>query len=181
MDVEQTHEQKETLSEDVFEPGHDPRTVTATFRKTKKELEELGEDRCFICNATASEAGLPLEAHHVIIERCFTNGTDWRRVQAVLGGATPEELALLASSKQPILRWLHRIMSFDWASFNPDSEEAAYAFVDNMLANGLMLCKKHHTGKDEGIHDLSFPIFLFQKFAKPGYKFSPDEVIHYFS
>ncbi len=183
-EVEKTHEQKETLSVDVFEPGHDPRTVTATFRDSKRELEHLftnDDARCFICNANAAEAGEPLEAHHVVIERCFANGVDWDLVKAFFGSGEPEVLKSLASSTHPMLQWIHRLFSFDWENFDPKSEKDTYDFIDNMMVNGLMLCKKHHTGKDEGIHDLPFPIYIFQKFARPGYKFSRDEVIHFFT
>lgn len=182
-EVTKTHEQKETLSVDVFDPGHDPRTVTSTFRETKNELVKLsaGDARCFICNATASESGEPLEAHHVVIERCFAVGVDWDLVKTFFGSVEPEVIKSLSLSQHPILQWLYRVFSFDWDSFDPKKESDTYAFVDNMLVNGLMLCKKHHTGKDEGIHDLPFPLYIFQKFAKPGYKFSPSEVIHYFT
>ena len=181
MSVEKTHEQKESIAVDVFEPGHEARTVTATFRSTKRELEkELGTPRCFICNATASESGEPLEAHHVVIERCYTVGVDWHKVKADFSSIEPEVVTVLAKSEHQLMKWIARIASFDWASFNPRNEDEAYAFVDSMLANGLMLCKKHHTGKDEGIHWLPFPIFIFQRYAKEGYKFSPTEIIHDF-
>ena len=181
MGVENVHEQKETLVVDVFEPGHEARTVTATFRSTKRELErQLGTPRCFICHADVEEAREPLEAHHVVIERCYTEGVDWDKVKADFSTFEPELIEALGKSKHMLAQWLYRIASFDWANFNPKSEDDAYKFVDSMLANGLMLCKKHHTGKDEGIHYLPFPVFIFQRYAKEGFKFSPTEVIHDF-
>lgn len=44
--------------------------------------------------------------------------------------------------------------AFGWDHFDPADP---YAFVDDMTVNGLLLCKAHHTGKDEGIHDMPFP------------------------
>ena len=50
-----------------------------------------------------------------------------------------------------------------------------------MSVNGLLLCKKHHTGKDEGIHDLPHPLWIWQKYAPEGCKMSDVEVIHDFT
>jgi len=48
-----------------------------------------------------------------------------------------------------------------------------------MEAQGILLCKKHHTGKDEGIHNLPFGLWELQRYLKDGVKFSPIEVIHH--
>ncbi|UNJ99715.1 hypothetical protein [Ralstonia sp. RRA.1] len=54
-----------------------------------------------------------------------------------------------------------------------------YLFVDDMTVNGLLLCKQHHTGKDAGIHDMPFPLWIAQRYAIEGYQFTPNEVIHH--
>ena len=56
-----------------------------------------------------------------------------------------------------------------------------YRFVDDMTVNGLLLCKKHHIGKDEGIHYLPHPLWIWQRYAPDGYEISAVEVAHEFS
>lgn len=51
--------------------------------------------------------------------------------------------------------------------------------VDDMNVNGMLLCKDHHTGKDQGIHCLPYPLWIAQKYGIEGYKFSQVEVIHH--
>jgi hypothetical protein len=151
--VQQVHEEKETLSVDVNLPGHDPRTTTALFTRTKKLLIEKVGGRCYVCQRTAEEAG-PLEAHHHPIERSFAEMIDWGP-----GSLIRRDFPM-----------------FDWHNFDPADP---YKFVDDMTVNGLLLCKDHHIGKDEGIHAMPFPIWLAQRYGKDGYQFSTVEVIHH--
>ena len=65
---------------------------------------------------------------------------------------------------------------FDWANFDPANP---YTFVDDMTVNGLILCKDHHIGKDEGVHALPHPIWIAQRYGQDGYKFSEIEIIHH--
>lgn len=149
--VTQTHEEKETLAVDINLPGHDPRTTTALFRHTREQLIEKHGGRCYICNRTGEEAGHPIEAHHYPIERSLANMIDFELVK-------------------------EDCPDFDWSKFDPADP---YSFVDNMLFNGLLLCKEHHIGKDEGIHAMPHPLWIAQRYAKEGYKFSGVEIIHH--
>jgi hypothetical protein len=156
--VTQIHEEKETLTVDVNIPGHEPRKTTALFERTRKQLIARDGGRCFVCNATAEASGHPLEAHHHPIERSFAEMIDWERfkfdAQAGVWGAA--------------------IKAFDWDNFTDWTQ-----FVDDMTVNGMLLCKAHHIGKDEGMHALPFPIWIAQKYGKEGYQFSATEVIHH--
>jgi hypothetical protein len=67
--------------------------------------------------------------------------------------------------------------AFDWSAF--DAEPDPYRFVDDMTVNGLLLCKAHHTGTDEGIHAMPHPLWVAQRYAREGYRFSPTETIHH--
>jgi hypothetical protein len=146
------HEEKETLEIDVFGPAHADRTTTSLFTHSKARLIEREGGRCWICGCTAEQSGHPLEAHHLGIERQFAEAPiDWSRVQA-------------------------DFPDFDWSRFDPSRP---YAFVDDMAAQGLLLCKLHHTGKNAGIHNLPFSLWLMQRYLKEGYRFSPNEVIHH--
>lgn len=159
MSVEQQHVEKETLAVEVNIPGHDPRVTTELFRKSKLALIARDGGNCWICGCTEAEVG-PLEAHHYPIERSLANMVDWPRFirDAKLGA------------------WGPHAQAFDWDGFTPDQWET---FVDDMTVNGLLLCKKHHTGKDEGIHAMPHPLWVVQRYALEGYKFSDVEVIHH--
>jgi hypothetical protein len=156
------HEQKDTLQVDVDIPAHDKRVTTALFTKTKRLLMHaataLGfnikrpQARCWICGKTEQELGQPLEAHHFGIERAYIDAKILWDVVAL---------------DFPI---------FDWAKFDPAKPET---FVDNMSAQGVLLCKEHHTGKDTGIHNLPFSIWIMQRYLADGSRFNPNEVIEH--
>jgi hypothetical protein len=153
----QAHTEHETLTVDVNIPSHEERKTTALFTRTRKEL--IARDgRCFICNATAEESGHPLEAHHHPIERSLAEMIDWERFKFDAQAGY----------------WGKHIQAFDWANFTDWVQ-----FVDDMTVNGMLLCKTHHVAKDEGIHTMPFPLWIAQKYAKEGYKFSAVEVIHH--
>lgn len=155
MSVTETHEERETLTVDVLIPGHAARVTTALFTRTKHELAARVGNRCFVCGCTPEEVG-PLEAHHHPIERSFAEMVDFGP-----GSAMRRDFP-----------------GFDWAAFDAAGGDP-YLFVDDMRHNGLLLCKAHHTGKDEGIHMLPFPIWLAQRYGREGYRFSAAEVLHH--
>lgn len=159
-DVTQIHEQAETLTVDVNIPGHDPRVTTPLFSRTRKLLLERDGARCYICGGTAEQTGHPLEAHHHPIERSFATMIDWGLFAADCTAGV----------------WGPHAQAFDWSKFDPADP---YSFVDDMTVNGRAICKAHHTGKDEGIHDLPFPVWIAQKYGKEGYQFSKVEIIHH--
>lgn len=154
------HEEKETLSVDVDIPEHDKRVTTTVFRKTKRFLMKVGgalgfnikrpPGRCWICGKTEVELGEPLEAHHFGVERAYIDAD---------------------------LRWdiiAKDFPIFDWTTFDPKRPET---FVDDMSAQGVLLCKAHHTGKDTGIHELPFSLWVMQRYLADGSRFNPSEVI----
>lgn len=153
-DVTAIHEEKNTLSVDVFIPGHDPRVTTPLFRKSRLHLLERDGGRCWVCGCTAEESGHPIEAHHYPIERSFMMMIDWA----------------------PGSQIRKDFPAFGWGSFDEAHPET---FVDDMNVNGRLLCKAHHIGKDEGVHTLPEPVWLAQRYGKEGYKFSDIEIIHH--
>lgn len=161
--VTQDHEQRETLKIDVIVPGHAPRTTTPLFERTRKLLIAREGGRCAISGMTAEESGHPLEAHHHPIERCFAEEIDWQR--------------FAADAKKGL--WGPHAQAFDWDAFLSAQPFDPYCFVDDMTANGLLLAKQFHTLADQGIHNLPFPIWIVQKYARDGTKFSPTETIHH--
>lgn len=168
-DVSEQHAERETLSVEVNIPGHDPRTVTPVFRHTRQQLIERDGGRCYISGDTAEEDGHPLEAHHYPIERSLANMIDWNLVRA---DAEAGELGISQAQRDAA-------RAFDWDAFMSAQPFDPYTFVDNMLVNGVLLAKKHHIGKDEGIHAMPHPLWIAQRYALEGYQFSDVEIIHH--
>ena len=88
-----------------------------------------------------------LELHHEHVEWCDSDGVDWEKIKK-------------------------DVPDFNWDGFNPDAPET---FIDSVFNANRVLCKKHHTGKDHGIHYLPYPIWQMQKYKKDTFVFSPDE------
>lgn len=154
MTVQQVHEERVTLQVSVNIPGHDPRVTTNLFKKTRLHLIEREGGKCWVCGYNAEQSGQPLEAHHYPIERSFAEMVDWSE-----GSQIRKDFP-----------------KFGWGSFD---ETNPYTFVDDMNVNGRLLCKAHHTGNDEGVHNLPEPVWLAQRYGKEGYKFSDVEIIHH--
>lgn len=137
------HEQRLTLSVDIFIPDHPDRSNTPIFEATRRKIiSHNSEARCWICGTKEG-----LELHHNFIEWCDSDGVDWEKVKI----DCPD---------------------FDWVNFNPANPET---FIDSEWNANLVLCKKHHTGKDHGIHMLPYPTWLMQRHKRQDFIFSPDE------
>lgn len=160
MSVTEIHEERETLIIDINLPGHEARITTSLFMHTRKLLIAREGGHCFICGRTDETSGHPLEAHHHPVERSLANMIDWDLFRAECEAGF----------------WGEAAQRFDWSTFDPANP---YTFVDDMTVNGLLLCKAHHTGKDEGIHDMPYPLWIAQRLGKEGYQFSAVEVIHH--
>lgn len=160
MNVTEIHEDRETLVVDVNIPGHEPRVATPLFHRTREQLIQREGGRCWVCGRTAEESGAPLEAHHHPIERSLANMIDWDRFADDCRAGV----------------WGEAARCFDWDHFDPADP---YTFVDDMTVNGELLCKAHHTGRDEGKHDLPFPLWIAQRYGREGYRFSDVEIIHH--
>lgn len=165
MSVEQTHEEKETLTVDVLLPGHEPRTATPLFERTRKELIEREGGRCWVCGRTAEESGHPLESHHHPCERSLAEAWDWPRFAEDCKAG----------------KWGPHAQAFNWDAFLSAKPFDPYMFVDDQTVNGLLLCKDHHTAKGESMHMAPFPFVLWAKYAPNGYEINPGQhLVHDF-
>lgn len=71
------HEVKETITVDVWYPGHDPRTTSSTFNHTSHQLIDVNDTPCWICGSKSDR-----EVHHFYIEWAYANAIDWDKVKA---------------------------------------------------------------------------------------------------
>ena len=179
-EVKNEHEDKRTLSEDVFYPGHEPRTESATFRETKRAGKKAGE-RCAVSGVAEG-----VEYHHVFVEWAFSDAIDWHAVKDIALGLvtrlpvldleTDAPTAQLYPVEQSLIYaiiQITRARGFDWAAFDPDQPGT---FVDSPQ-NMLVLHEKFHRAKGHGMHMESLPIWSMQAFPRmPGFVYSPDEL-----
>lgn len=173
MAVTDTHEHHDTLTEDVFYPGHEPRTESALFRHTKAHMKAEGIYQCAVCGDTEK-----IESHHVLIEWAFSDAVDWQWIKDVALNKRDTMFSHKLQREVPIPRrhlvWVLIALAqgFDWEGFDVTKPET---FVDSEH-NQLPLCDLHHRGKFHGVHAESLPLFAVQAFLKPGYVYSPDEL-----
>ena len=144
------HAQPQTHHYVVRYPDHPPRTESALYRKTHKELCDGPTAVCFLCGTK----GPGLETHHWIIEKAAQEAIDW-----TLFGVAAEHLFHIQTG-------VCIGDAFDWSAVaaNPD------LFVDSPL-NMLVLCREHHTSATHGIHHIPFPVWMLQGRGRNGFVF----------
>ena len=138
------HAMQRTLREIVIVPDHVHRTESAEFRRSKERLKADGHYRCWVCGTTEN-----LQVHHFAMEWSLANVADWSQTKTFVEEWDPYGYGRLLRS-QPVTS------------------------ADD-VRNMLVLCQDHHTGVDHedggggtGIHQITFPVWLIQKLAKPG-------------
>ncbi|MPV55838.1 hypothetical protein CFB46_12280 [Burkholderia sp. HI2761] len=173
MDVEESHETRRTLAEDVFYPDHEPRTESSTFRASKRAMKAAGGYVCAVCGDDQA-----VESHHRFFEWAFSHAIDWKWIRGVALNQVDTMFSHKLQRTVPIPRqhpvWdvIRLTQGFDWEAFDPARPET---FVDSTY-NQLLLCALHHRGKDHGRHEESDPVWSVQAFLLPGFVYSPDEL-----
>lgn len=176
------HEHHDAVEEVEFYPDHPPRTESATFRRTKA----AGHAAKLPCAISGQVVGA--EYHHLFCEWAFSGAVDWQKVKDIATGIVTVLPVLDLETDQPTdatfdakhsLVWmickLAEARGFDWQAFDPAKPEL---FVDSM-ENMLVLHAKFHRHKNHGIHERTFPTWIFQAFPRvPGFIFTPDEDAH---
>jgi hypothetical protein len=157
-DVTETHLEKETLTVEVFLPGHEERTTTALFARSRMTAAALIGERCCVCGRDESVAG-STEWHH-LFERSLANAIDWEDARSMV--------------------------AFFYAAFgrlkayfdaHPDAPDDIIEFIDDMTVNGMPLCAEHHRLAGTGLHNLPWPLWMAQWYGREGYQFSPAELL----
>ncbi len=97
------HEQKLTLSVDIFYPDHAPRTESALFGRTKHHLVAVLDTPCWVCGTKEGR-----EVHHFHAEWADSDGIDWEKMKTF----HPE---------------------FDWSGFDPAHPETFIDSEYNMM------------------------------------------------
>lgn len=179
--LQHEHEHKDSYRVAVFYPDHAPRHESNVFRQTK----EQGHAKQLPCAISGQTEGV--EYHHLFCEWAFSDAVDWATVKQVALGKVTRLPVLDLQTHQPTDRTypvehsllyslckLAELRGFDWQQFNPDKPET---FVDSM-ANMLVLHSKFHRQQNHGIHEMTFPEWLFQAMPRRAdFVFTEDELV----
>jgi hypothetical protein len=143
------HKVSQTLHEDVFYPTHAPRAESEEYSKIHHQMVVTQDMPCYICGIKHSDL------------------TDSEKnpdgVQALETHHLWVEWSLMNAVDQ---RKLEAVFG---------KIEDAQAWVDHNQDNLLVLCDRHHRHREVGIHDLTFPIWIAQKFVKDDYELTTGD------
>jgi hypothetical protein len=132
------HVQTRTFTETVWYPDHLPRRASPEYRATHKHLVYELDEACWICGVRQSQLpkGEVNETHHYWLEWALANGVD---------------KAIIRAYMEP---WgiTHRGSDDEWLRWFLDSE-----------GNMLVLCSAHHRHGLVGIHMVTYPAWVEQK------------------
>lgn len=142
---------KRKLIETVVIPEHKERKVSKEFIQAKKQLKKDGNYKCWICGCTEK-----LHVHHFFCEWSLQEHCDYEKLKEL-------------------------VETFDIYGYGEKMKDIPITSVDD-VRNMMVLCQEHHTGgitKDgsaNGIHNLSFPIWISQKVSMDNNDPVPDNM-----
>jgi hypothetical protein len=162
--VSEIHEVRRTINEDVFVPGHDPRTASAGYRAMHDHLVKELDRPCIACgvrNSTLDDqdqnpfGATQMETHHKTVEWSLINAIDLDKF-----------------NQRIVLRFRH--YSPHDPKYDQDfTQEQMEDWIDHDEDNIWVLCDVHHRHKWVGIHSVTGPIWGPQDLIKPGYRYTP--------
>lgn len=156
---EASHLLQRTLREAVSYPPHGPREEDVhygVFRHAQHHLIHVLGVGCWIGSATLAEikAGLP-DGH-----RCHG------AVQLEAHHAVAEFAGLSA------VDWRKVAKDFPQAGVHSDEDFLRFAESEGGL---MIICDKHHRGPNHGIHAITYPAWLLDRYARDDYEFMSDD------
>ena len=157
-DEQGVHLEKRTLHEVVAYPPHTPREADPHYKvfhhAQHRLIHELGTG-CWIGGATLVEIKAGLPAGH----RCH--------------GATQLEAhhAIAEFAGLSEVDWRKVAKDFPQAEIHSDEDFLTYAESEGGL---MILCDIHHRHVGKGIHAVTYPAWLLDRYANDDYEFLPD-------
>lgn len=150
QDVRRIHEMRHLVHEDVFYPPHAPRTESEEYRAVHHQLVVVEDSPCFICGLRNSQLADPtLNTSGVKEMETHHRWVEW----ALAGAVDPDKLK----------------------NFFTDPIDDVAAFVDHHRDNLMVLCDRHHRHREVGIHELTYPIWVAQKFVREDYQLTSGD------
>lgn len=161
---------RRTLAELVEYPPHPPRTASALYERTHRQLVVIEDRPCAVCGVRHSTLGDPaanpcgakaLETHHDLIEWAGATEIDWDKLAADHPGLP--SLAALAQA-------YHAHLAANGTFSGTLDPAIVTQFVDSD-EQMLVLCDVHHRAAGQGIHMITGPVWELQHYAAPGWNF----------
>lgn len=138
------HVVQHIMHEDVFYPPHAPRTESDEYKAIHHKLVVEDDAPCLICGIRNSQLGDPsINVHGVQEMETHHFWVEW----ALTGAVDVEKLRSALGLDIPDLA--------SWVDHDPN--------------NLMVLCDRHHRHKEAGIHEVSFPVWVAQKFVRDDY------------
>jgi len=153
------HTERRTLRETVAYPPHGPRESDphyGIFEHAKHHLVHVLGAGCWIGGATLAQVKAGLPGGH----RC-AGAAQLEAHHAVAEFAGLNEID-----------WQKVAADFPQAGLHSDEEFKAFANSEGGL---LILCDVHHRHPGKGIHSVTYPAWLLDKYAKDEWEFLPDQ------
>lgn len=152
QEIVQAHAMRRNLTEVVITPAHVKRKESKEFRTAKKRLKQDGHYLCWVCGSTNQ-----LQVHHY--------GGEW---------------SLEADIDMDKLKQF--LLDFDVYGYSRLMRNLPLTTVDD-VRNMMVLCQEHHTGGTgdgiaNGIHNITFPVWISQKIAKDDHFPVPSSLQH---
>lgn len=144
------HLVRHVIHEAVMYPAHGPREETPEYAATHHQMVVVEDRPCFICGVRNSTLSSPAE------NPCGASAMETHHVYV--------EWALINAVDVEKLN----------AYFGKQLDAAGWAAeLEHGEAYLLVLCDIHHRHKEAGIHELTYPIWIAQKFVRDDYALFP--------
>lgn len=149
-------ELKRTLREVVHYPEHEPRESDPHYKIFHKARHHLIYDLkvgCWIGGATIDDLPVVDKTH-----RCF-GATQLEAHHAIAEFAGLNEIDFQKVAKD-----------FPQADIHSDEQFLNFAESEGGL---IILCSVHHRSSNRGIHSITYPAWLLDRYARPEWEFLP--------
>ena len=135
------------LHETMAYPAHDPRKASAEYTKVHHHLVYELDEGCWICGQRQSQN--PPRIHNETHHAII----EW----AVANAIDPSKLIA------------------DFPAMGEATDPALREFIDSE-GGLLVLCPRHHRGGLYGIHSITYPAWVCQKYLRNGYDLATGQV-----
>lgn len=143
---------RRTITEVVDYPDHAKRTASALFRRNSRKLIKTLDTPCWICGGRGAR-----EVHH-IHEWSMWNALDPERVLDTLRVFDPYGFTA-AHDDLPLT--------------SPDDLRNLLVLCGDQAGDGVRREGGHHRGLNQGVHNLTFAVWLAQRSVRPGIDVTP--------
>ena len=141
----EAHEQTRTLTESVWYPSHDARRASAEYERVHHHLVYELDTPCWVCGIRQSQ--LPKGKHN----ETHHWHVEWALANRIDPAKIIADFPAMGDADEPHLReWL-------------DSE-----------GNMLVLCSAHHRHGLVGIHSITYPAWVGQRWLQNGHDISKE-------